>query len=128
MTIKQVAEKANLREPTVSKSENNKAIEIDTLKKLSIILEQPIWWLGCFENLPECTLAQRITKARLYHGMTKREFAKLLGVNERTIRFWEGEVSEPSEESLERLSPHLSIIRHSTNVKSFLLEKTATVN
>ena len=115
MTIKQVAEKTSLRESTVSHAENGKPIEIETLKKLSFILEQPIWWLGCFETLPADTLAQRIRKCRLYHGLTKREFANKLSVNEKTIRFWEGEKSKPSVKSLELLNPCISII-HSTHL------------
>lgn len=122
MTIKQVAGKASLHEPTVSRAENNKPIEIDSLKKLSIILEQPVWWLGCFENLLEHTLAQRITKARLYQGMTKREFAKLLGVDEKTVRWWESETSEPTAESMKLLSPYLTIINLSTHLQKFPAE------
>ncbi len=109
MTIKQVAEKAEIHEPTVSRAENGKPIEIGTLKKLAIILEQPIWWLGCFEKLPEETLAQRIRKRRLYHGFTKREFASVIGVNEKTVRWWEDETAEPSAESLKILLPYLTL-------------------
>jgi len=113
LTIKQVAERAGLHEPTVSRAENGKPVEINTLKRLSIILEQPIWWLGCFENLPEETLAQRIKKCRLYHGFTKREFASVLGVHEKTIRWWESEIVEPSSESLTLLFPYLDYIKYS---------------
>jgi len=121
MTIKQVADKTELREATVSHAENGKSIEIATIKKLSIILEQPIWWLGCFENLPSETLAQRIRKCRLYHGFTKRQFADKLGINEKTVRLWEDQISEPSVESLKLLQPYFSIIEHSTHPQSFLL-------
>ena len=57
-----------------------------TVRALAKALEQLIWFLGCYEVLPEDTLGQRIRKARLYHGLTKKEFAdKLgLGVNELT--------------------------------------------
>ncbi len=113
MTIKQVAAKAMLREATVSKAENNKAIDIGTLAMIAKVLDQTVWWLGCYETLPEHTLAERIYKCRLYHGLTKREFANDLGVNERNIRFWETGLFKPSAESIRLLLPYLAILERS---------------
>jgi transcriptional regulator with XRE-family HTH domain len=56
MTIKQVAGKAELRESAVSCAENGKSVDIATLKKISVVLQQPVWWLCCFEKLPIDTL------------------------------------------------------------------------
>lgn len=55
-----------------------------TVRALAEALKQPVWFLGCYELLPEDTLGQRIRKARLYHGLTKKEFANRFGVNEKT--------------------------------------------
>jgi len=54
-------------------------------KSLCISIE----YLSCFEILPENTLAQRVTKARLFHGLTKEEFAQIIGVDVKTLRNWE---------------------------------------
>ena len=58
------------------------------LRKLATTLEQPIWFLGCFENMPENTFFERLEKARCYHGHTKVEMAAEIGVNKRTIFVW----------------------------------------
>ncbi|MBY0088811.1 helix-turn-helix transcriptional regulator [Brevibacillus brevis] len=46
----------------------------------------------------ESTLRERIIKARLYNGYTKREFAALLGISERTLYEWEHGRRIPPEE------------------------------
>ncbi|MCE5284539.1 MAG: transcriptional regulator [Pelosinus sp.] len=106
-SIRTVAKKANVSEVTVSKIEHGKPAEITTLKKLSIVLKQPVYILGCFENLPEDTLPQQIRKARLWHGLTKRDFWALIGVNQKTIRLWESNSSKISEESFAKLRAYL---------------------
>lgn len=62
--------------------------EMKTLCKLAIELDQPIWFLGCFENMPEDTFFARLEKARCYHGHTKVEMAAAIGVHIRTIFDW----------------------------------------
>ena len=59
-----------------------------TLRKLATELEQPVWFLGCFENMPEETFFEKEEKARCYHGHTKVEMATELGVHQRTIFNW----------------------------------------
>lgn len=54
-----------------------------TARALAAALKQPVWFLGCYDALPEDLLGQRIRKARLYEGLTKKEFADRLGVNEK---------------------------------------------
>ncbi|UYZ15190.1 helix-turn-helix domain-containing protein [Brevibacillus sp. WF146] len=54
--------------------QNKSTVSPPNLRRLSEALAVPIAYLGCFENLPEQTLGQRIKKARLYHGYNKREF------------------------------------------------------
>lgn len=76
-----MARAAGLSSATVSKVENSRQIPIVvTVRALAEALKQPVWFLGCYELLPEDTLGKRITKARLYHGLTKKEFADRLGL------------------------------------------------
>ena len=87
MDIVDVARAAGLSSATVSKVENGWQIPIVvTVRALAEALKQPIWFLGCYEVLPEVTLGQRIRKARLYEGLTKKEFADRIRVNEKRVQ------------------------------------------
>jgi len=59
---------------------------LPNLRKFVKVLKVSIEYLVCFETLPENTLAQRITKARLFYGFTKEEFAPIIGVDVKTLR------------------------------------------
>lgn len=108
MDIVDVARAAGLSSATVSKVENGRQIPIVvTVRVLAEMLKQPVWFLGCYEVLPEDTLGQRIRKARLYHGLTKKEFADRLGVNEKTIRLWEADLCTLAGSSVKILEPYL---------------------
>jgi len=109
MDIVDVARTAGLSSATVSKVENGRQIPtVVTVQALAAALKQPVWFLGCYEVLPEDTLGQRIRKARLYHGLTKKEFADRLGVNEKTIRLWEADLCKLASGSLRSLAPYLT--------------------
>jgi transcriptional regulator with XRE-family HTH domain len=88
--------------------QNKTTVSPPNLRKLSEALGVSIAYLGCFENLPEHTLGQRIKKARLYHGYNKREFAKKIGVSARMIWLWEKDEYRPSEKYMERLDTFLA--------------------
>ena len=108
MDIVDVARAAGLSTATVSKIENGRQMPIVvTVRALAEALKQPVWFLGCYEALPEGTLGQRIRKARLYYGLTKKEFAERLGVNEKTIRLWEEDLCTLVGSSMESLAPYL---------------------
>lgn len=112
MTIRDVAEKARLTENTVGKLEKEKHMAIlPTLRKLAAVLDVPISYLGCFENLPGNTKAEKITKARFYHGLTKQEFAQKLGTNVKTLRQWERGKCHPNKHFQQKLEPYFSILR-----------------
>jgi len=49
------------------------------LRMFAKVLRISFGYLACFETLPENILAQRVTKARLFHGLTKEEFAQVIG-------------------------------------------------
>ncbi len=119
MDIVDVARAAGLSTATVSKVENGRQIPIVlTIRALASVLEQPVWFLGCYEALPENTLGQRIRKARLYHGLTKKEFADRLGVNEKTVRLWEADLCGLTSGSLRSLAPYLSQLSTTDSIKS----------
>ncbi|WP_372503690.1 helix-turn-helix domain-containing protein [Acididesulfobacillus acetoxydans] len=50
--------------------------------------------------MPERTFAEKVHKIRLCMGMTKRSFAKHLGVDEQTVRHWELNDQNPSRRSI----------------------------
>lgn len=96
---------------TIGLVESNKQIASPpTLRLLSKALDVPISFLGCFEQLPETTLGNRITKARLYHGYTKREFALLLDVDVRTLFNWENDRFVPLDSHLNLLTGYIDIL------------------
>lgn len=91
LDIVDVARAANLSSATVSKVENSRQIPIlVTIWALAEVLKQPIWFLGCYELLPEDTLGQHIRKACLYHALTKKEFAERLELMRRQFGYGKG--------------------------------------
>jgi transcriptional regulator with XRE-family HTH domain len=90
--------------------QNKSTVSPPNLRRLSEALGVSIAYLGCFENLPEQTLGQRIKKARLYHGYNKREFGEILGVSRRMIVGWEKDEYRPSEKYMEHLNTFLAIL------------------
>lgn len=96
-TIKDLSEATDISEAFISYVENgHAACSITTARKISVALEEPVWFIACLEDLPTDTLAQRIRKYRLYLGLTKREFAAHIGVHEKTVKLWEDGCSVPS--------------------------------
>jgi len=101
-----------MKKTGLSFSTINNPKSITSLRLLANILEQPIKILGGFEKLSENTLSQRITKARLFHGLTKEEFANQLGVDIRTLRSWEQDKHQPTKENISILERYLSILNN----------------
>ncbi len=111
MTIEELAKASRMSQTAISNLENDKKTpRIKSLQKLSQILKVPIFYLGCFEQLPENTLGQRIMKARLFHGFTLREFAEILGINHKTLRGWEQDKSKPSSIYFNTLKQFLKVL------------------
>jgi len=79
LTIRELAFRSNMSPETISYLESGTVSpSFPTLCKLSSALDVPIWYLGCFELLPKNNLGEKIFKARHYHGMIRKEFAKKL--------------------------------------------------
>lgn len=77
---------------------NSKSVPISTFfmsKTIPLLLEKVIILYLEFESLPEDSLGQKIRKARLYHGLTKRELAQQLNINEKTLRTWVSDKRKP---------------------------------
>jgi transcriptional regulator with XRE-family HTH domain len=104
LTIRQLAATVNMTPEALSLIEHGKIKpSLPRLRCFAETLESIIPYLGCFDNLPENTLGQKITKARLSLGMEKIEFARILGVNQRTLWGWERDLIKPDPKHLEKL-------------------------
>ncbi|BAU27651.1 helix-turn-helix protein [Aneurinibacillus soli] len=100
MFIVELAKQAKLTKEMISMIERGVYTpKIKTLKKLSEALDIPIWYLGCFENLPEDTLGQRLRKAKLYAGLISSELAQILSASHRSVCSWERDEAIPSPEN-----------------------------
>ncbi|MFS8514879.1 MAG: helix-turn-helix domain-containing protein, partial [Planifilum fulgidum] len=72
LSIKELSVITGISTTSISKMENNHSRpSLPNLRTLAQALDVSVAYLGCFENLPEQTIGQRIRKARLYHGFTK---------------------------------------------------------
>ncbi len=112
MTIKELAQLIEITPRSLNRIELDQSMaSLSTLRKLSIVLKAPIWFLGCFEEFPEETYGQRIRKARFYYGYTKKEFANLLGVDEKTITNLEQNIHSPSPITRKAILPYLKIFK-----------------
>ncbi|HHW18030.1 MAG TPA: helix-turn-helix domain-containing protein [Firmicutes bacterium] len=113
MTVKELSDLTGLSTKTITNFEKGRREPLlPTLRILSKVLQVPISYLGCFEKLPEHTLGQRIMKARLYHGLTRSEFAQALGVDVKTVFNWEHERCAPLPPQCLMLKNYLSVLDH----------------
>jgi DNA-binding XRE family transcriptional regulator len=83
---------------------------ITNLKTFAKTLNLPISYLGCFENLPETTISEKITKARLFNGLTKTELAELLGCDVKSIGGWISNKFTPGHKYAQRLKELFKIL------------------
>ncbi len=111
MMIIDLANAIKISQTNLINIENNKTISsLPTLRKLGKVLDVKISYLGCFENLPEETLGQRITKARCYMGLTKKELAEKMEVDVKTITNWEKDYFKPNKKLNESLKRFFKIV------------------
>ncbi|WP_225999318.1 helix-turn-helix transcriptional regulator [Paenibacillus sp. BJ-4] len=90
LTIKELAVKAGISDVALSRIERDiNPAKPKTLRTLSELLGQPISYLGCFEEMPEGTIGEKIKKARHYYGITKTELSARMKVDAKTIYNWE---------------------------------------
>jgi len=111
MTIRDLAAATGLSVTAIGSLEADKFnATLPHLRSLARVLGVPIAYLGCFERLPENTLGQRITKARLYHGLTKEEMARAIGVDQKTLRSWEQDKHQPLQRYSTVLDAYLAML------------------
>ncbi|MTV47781.1 helix-turn-helix domain-containing protein [Heliobacillus mobilis] len=102
LTAQELSEASGVNKATIGSIENDRhKPELRILKLLAKPLGLSAWYLGCYDLLPEDTLGQRIKKIRLMNECTLAEFAKLVGVDIRTVRLWEKNIHKPLSRFLE---------------------------
>jgi len=112
MTIRDLCAVTGLSDVTILNLESDKFnASLPNLRIFAKVLRVSIGYLGCFEMLPENTLAQRITKARLFHGLTKEEFAQIIGVDVKTLRNWEQGKHVPLPRYSDALNQYLEVLK-----------------
>jgi len=116
MTIRDLCAITGLSVTAIKQLEADKFnASLSNLRKFAKVLKVSIEYLGYFEMLPENTLAQRITKARLFHGFTKEEFAPIVGVDVKTLRNWEQGKHVPLSRDTDVLNQYLEVLKHNTS-------------
>lgn len=112
MTIRDLSKVTGLSTQAIGNIEAGKThATLPTLRILTGVLGVSFAYLGCFDRLPEDTLGQRITKARLYHGLMKKEMAQAIGVDQKTLRLWEQGVHVPLPRFLCILNQYMNILK-----------------
>lgn len=110
--MKELAQASGVSVTSIGYIERNvTSASLPTIRKLSQLLGEPIQFLGCFETMPEETLGQRITKARMYHGLLVKEAAALLSVDVKTINNWEADKKTPSPKKKTIVEKFLDILK-----------------
>jgi transcriptional regulator with XRE-family HTH domain len=89
---------------------NKSKASLTNLRKFAHILNVPIPYLGCYEDLPVKTKGERLIKARLFHGLTKIQLANQLGVDVKVIRGWETDKGTPGLQYSDKLGILLNIL------------------
>jgi len=111
LTIRQLASLCGITPEALSLIERDGCtVSMPTIRQLSAMLKKPISYLGKFEDLPEDSLGQRIKKSRLYRGMSKTEFARVLGVDVKSVHNWETTGRVPSINVRSAIEEQLSIL------------------
>ena len=112
MTIRDLCAITGLSVTAIKQLEADKFnASLSNLRKFAKVLKVSIEYLGYFEMLPENTLAQRITKARLFHGFTKEEFAPIVGVDVKTLRNWEQGKHTPLSRYSDVLNQYMEVLK-----------------
>ena len=112
MTIRDLCAITGLSDVAIKNLESDKFnASLPNLRMFAKVLRISIGYLGCFEMLPENTLAQRVTKARLFHGLTKEEFAHVIGVDVKTLRNWEQGKHVPLSRYSDALNQYLEVLK-----------------
>ncbi|MGI6597805.1 MAG: helix-turn-helix transcriptional regulator [bacterium] len=72
------------------------------------MLDVSVTYLGCFDKLLERNLSEHIKEARLCKGLTKTEFAQVLGVAMKSLWAWENDKYKPSQKNHEGIRKYIN--------------------
>ena len=81
--IRELSELSNISPTTLSMIENNhcRNHDVKIIKRIAEALSQPVWFIGCYDLLPNDSLGEQIRKVRLFNGQYISEFATDLGID-----------------------------------------------
>lgn len=112
LTLTELSLKTGIHYNAINQIEQNlHKPKLDSLCKFATALNIPLWWLGCFEKLPEATIAEKIYKARMFRGLTRKQAAQILQCCEKSVFNWE--INRAVPEYTDLLDDFLSIINRS---------------
>lgn len=111
LTQKELGELVGCTSTSIIRIEQKGTNNITMIKKLSKALNQPIWFLGAYDLMPEATLPERITKARLYHGLTIDEALLEMNVSIKSYQHWQVADRHPNADSRKKIDEFLSVLR-----------------
>lgn len=109
MSQGELAAAGNTSKAAISKVVNNhhSVFCMDTIKALSNYFGLPYYFIGAYDQLPECTIPEQLRKGRLYRLMTLDEAAAFFGVSYKTYHKWEhggigssGKAKRPDQDKL----------------------------
>lgn len=106
----ELANLIGLKYYAISCIEKSGKFRLETLRKLSNVLDKAASYLGCFENMPDSTFQEQFKKARHYHAFDLASAANHLNINQRTIYMWENGLSSPSKENIKNVKEFINIL------------------
>jgi transcriptional regulator with XRE-family HTH domain len=80
------------------------------LNKLSQVLDKSIFYLGCFEDMPQETCKDKFRKPRYYNGDTRKNVVAKLGLNEHAIKDWEEKEFNHLNKCVEKIENYMEIL------------------
>ena len=108
MSMVKLAKLAGVNVRTIVDAEGGRVTSsLPVLRKFAQGLDVSVVYLGCFDKLPERTLGERIRKAWLCKGLTKTEFAQVLGVDMKSLWAWENDKNKPSQKNHEGIRKYI---------------------
>jgi len=97
--MQELSELSGISLTTLSKIENNHCLNhnVKVIKRLADALHQPIWFIGCYDLLPNDSLGDQIRRMRLHNGQYIQELANELGIDSHLVSRYENDTATPPE-------------------------------
>jgi site-specific DNA recombinase len=111
LSLKELSSLSNISYNYLTALESGRyKLNFRVLNKLSQVLDKPIWYLGCFEDMSEDNFIDKFKKARHYYGDSKKKLANKIEANECTIRDWEKGLRFPSDKYIKFIEEYMTIL------------------